>query len=907
MNSIRSSRPPSWTVWLTAPAVVLTRRRIVPPSCTFSSANAALPEKKPAKPEAVRTNAPSPSVSSGSGLLSSQALTPVSATIVTGAPPGGCWRWNRKVPLRLPIVVPAGAMVRRFASAIAISTRTNDPAGRMSRVAVVPTVNVSSTAPGRVLTWTRTDALGRLMSSGTVIAAVAANPPATPSGAMMSWPWPALTSTTFSSTSSVTFEAAIFTTVAPPTVDFSSVNVPLSFWPAMVTSPLAETRTRPAAVSIVALTVTVEANATPGTATVAVPLVSVPVTPVAAMVRLADCTVTTTRPPASSSDAPVMSIFVPLSVRWKATSPESSCPSTAIVRSSPAKRRKDVPPGSTSCVSTPPTRKVSFTSAPVVLSWSVTVPASETPGTLVATVPVSSAARLVASSSSRLPAPLVSVMTGWPPASSENATFRAPTRTTSAVLLPTLRFVRSNEKSPVSDCETAPIVTESVSAVASMRRYGPAGRSPAGAAVVLTATARVIPAVMPNSASAAPVVTVAWSRPATPSGLTVSEPVPLLRLRNAVVPSPIDTWRLETSSWVTEPAPDGRCSKLNVPETDCPAIASVAEIALSRTYGPGRSATEELLSAGSRRTGSAAVAAVLRNSWKVAVVGVTPGTRTCTVPPKAPAAPALETRSWPFPSVSRTSGGPRAPVAVSAPRSSKPSEVTEMRMPAFERVTSTVAVSTWPATCSWMPLPVAETYATSPFAFSSSVNAMSMSFTVSPSRSEASVNAWSDPFARTLAWPATLADGSPTSCRSPSASIANTSAATKWTSWTLAFVSRIPRASGFVVPSASVGGPSPKKTLMFEPTRISASRPLIVAVVIGPNVPSIVRKPPIWIAALLTLRLKTFPSVSEKAIESVRPPTTTVAFTAAPVVLTRSSPVPPAFTPSVSISTVPER
>ena len=144
------------------------------------------------------------------------------------------------------------------------------------------------------------------------------------------------------------------------------------------------------------------------------------------------------------------------------TSPLSVWPRTFSVTSVASKRRYG-PSGSTSSVSTPPTSNFWSTAVDVVLICRCSVPASETPGRLTATVPVKSAASPPVTRS-RLPAPFVSETIGVPPALSANETLLAPTRTTAA---PVSSVVFSNAKLPVSEPRPASV---SVTPVASKRK-----------------------------------------------------------------------------------------------------------------------------------------------------------------------------------------------------------------------------------------------------------------------------------------------------------------------------------------------------------------------------------------------------------------------------------------------------
>ena len=145
---------------------------------------------------------------------------------------------------------------------------------------------------------------------------------------------------------------------------------------------------------------------------------------------------------------------------------------------------------------------------------------------------------------------------------------------------------------------------------------------------------------------------------------------------------------------------------------------------------------------------------------------------------------------------------------------------------------------------------------------------------------------------------------SPISCTDPVATTAYLPP--RLTTPIVAFEISTPRASGLRSPFARLSGPSPKKTVMFVPAKVSAG-------VVSPVTGSWVNAMSPWIsitfamfsARLLSETAKTLPSASPKRIAMSRPSSCTTWSTAPPVVLMRSSTcAPPATGPSAT-STLP--
>ncbi len=182
--------------------------------------------------------------------------------------------------------------------------------------------------------------------------------------------------------------------------------------------------------------------------------------------------------------------------RVKVKSPVIETPATPIVTPSPV-TRSEVPASRLSVVSKPPSVNVSSTWRPVVLISSANAPPSVTPGTFCsATVPLRRPATPPVAPRSRIsvPVPLVSVSRSCVPSPRPKATLASVSLTAAPLAV----VSDSTARSPVIRWPA----TRSVTPVASKRRYGPAGRSPTAAAVVLSARPK-----LPESSKAEPALT----------------------------------------------------------------------------------------------------------------------------------------------------------------------------------------------------------------------------------------------------------------------------------------------------------------------------------------------------------------------------------------------------------------
>src|ERR1700733_5247715 len=168
-------------------------------------------------------------------------------------------------------------------------------------------------------------------------------------------------------------------------------------------------------------------------------------------------------------------------------------------------------PDSVRIVVVAPTAKLALTFALVELTWIASVPLIDTPGTLIANVPVKLAATPVPDTSS---APLPPESTAMPPPSDAVAfdTAAITTGLPAAVLT-------STPKLPV----TVWPATVSVAPLASMPKNGPAGMPCAAVDVVLTAIASAL-TLRPLSGPAGAVLTLAVSDPTTPAVLPARGP-----------------------------------------------------------------------------------------------------------------------------------------------------------------------------------------------------------------------------------------------------------------------------------------------------------------------------------------------------------------------------------------------
>ena len=234
-------------------------------------------------------------------------------------------------------------------------------------------------------------------------------------------------------------------------------------------------------------------------------------------------------------------------VRVSSTSAPSDCPSTVSVMPVPTTRRNG-PAGRTSGTGVPEPAVATevFSALPVVLTWTVKVPVSETCGTVNATVPLTVPASPSGPTTSAA-VPLLIDRT--PPRASDRwVTVTVTTVVSAADAVPSgapsepSEVARSTDRSPVS---TWPRIVR-VRPLPSKRRYGPAGRFTATIVpptVTLVATAAVVVFTASDSApdrltpAGSVTATVPDSRPASPAAEDTSRPVPPVS-RTPFAPAP---------------------------------------------------------------------------------------------------------------------------------------------------------------------------------------------------------------------------------------------------------------------------------------------------------------------------------------------------------------------------------